>query len=170
MNKYLASYIFAGETIFNIDALGATSKVAVAPEVQNPTQSTSTKPIEQAVQPKPVVIEKPQKGLLIAVNDISEVQKEFLSKILLSVKKDITQADILDLSKPNAINPLDYKEIISFGIAANKLKFDQQVANYQPKMINHTNFILVDTLEVIQLNHKDEKRTLWTALKTMFGI
>lgn len=167
MNKYLASYIFAGETIFNIDALGATSKIAVAPEVQNPKQSTST---EQTPLPKPVVIEKPQKGLLISVIGISDTQKEFLSKILLSVKKDIAEADILDFSKPTALNPLDYKEIISFGIAANKLKFDQQVANYQPKIINHTNFILADTLEVIQLNHKDEKRTLWTALKTMFGI
>jgi hypothetical protein len=169
MNKYLAGYLFAGETLFNIDTTkienGTIEHKPIVP-IQNPVLAT---PIQSTVKTEPI----PQKNLVIVVNTISTSEKELLNKILASVKKDLNNAQIIELSTNPATNVSSFnaaKDIISFGVAMSKLGGNLLLFPYQVQNNSGRNYLIVDDLATIQVNQKDEKRLLWAALKSMFKV
>ncbi|MCP9766327.1 hypothetical protein EGI22_00305 [Lacihabitans sp. LS3-19] len=169
MNKYLAGYLFAGETLFNID----TNKIEKGTIEQKPIVPSQSPIVTTPITPAAKTEIIPQKSLVIVVNTISKSEKELLSKILASVKKDINNAQIIELStSPTAnISSLSSaKELISFGVAMSKLGSDLLLFPYQVQKKSETNYLIVDDLATIQANQKDEKRLLWAALKSMFNI
>lgn len=169
MNKYLASYLFAGETLFNID----TNKLEKGTIEQKPIVPPHIPVVNTPITPAAKTENFPQKSLVIIVNTISTSEKELLSKILTSVKKDINNALIIELSTSTLSNISHLsaaKEIISFGVAMSKLGSNLLLFPYQVQKNSNTNYLIVDDLATIQANQKDEKRLLWAALKSMFNI
>jgi hypothetical protein len=181
MNKYLAGYLFAGETIFNIKMAGSTTaplSTSVEPAVK------SVKPVENPPPPDaPIIVEESlkvlaqpsisQKSLLLVVNSPSSSERELLTKIMQSVKQNIADAEIIDVaSLPNVTlsNYSSVKEIISFGVAMSKLGSDLLLFPYQLQEREAKKYLIVDDLKTIQANQKDEKRLLWGALKGFYGI
>jgi hypothetical protein len=169
MNKYLAGYLFAGETLFNIDTNkienGTIEHKLIVP-IQNPM-------IGRLIQSTAKTESIPQKSLVIVVNTISKSEKELLSKILASVKKDLNNAQLIELSNDPAANVSSFnaaKEIISFGVAMSKLGGNLLLFPYQVQTNFGSNYLIVDDLATIQANQKDEKRLLWAALKSMFNV
>lgn len=174
MNKYLAGYIFAGETLFNIkkDGLAMTPKGVVS-EPSKPVQIvvSQTIPAEAIIQPTqtPVYLKK----LVLVVNSLSISEKDLLTKILQSVKRSIEDADIIDIAHlPNAKleNFSSAIEIVSFGVAISKLGSNLLLFPYQLQEKQSVKYLLVDDLNTIQANQKDEKRLLWAALKNLYGM
>jgi hypothetical protein len=174
MNKNLAGYVFAGETIFNIKMAGSVSQVL------NQQPEPAAKPV---TLPPPVVVEQTKTSpagsaqshekLVLVVNNLSETEKDFLSKILQSVKQNLENAKILDLASAGSLKLSDYtsaKEIISFGVAMSKLSNDLLLFPYQSQEKESVKYLLVDDLKTIQANLKDEKRLLWAALKMFYGL
>ena len=182
MNKQLAGYLFAGETIFDLKTVDSTihKKVSVESTVNGVVES-----------PKPVLNNKipnesspknaedsakvfhSNKSLIIVTNSLTESERDLLSKILISVKKHIENAEIIELSKiPNTrlSNFPSAKEIISFGIGMSKLGNDLLLYPYQCQQNQNVKYLLVDDLHAIQSNLKDEKRLLWAALKNMYQL
>lgn len=174
MNKYLAGYLFAGETIFGINTSGSAAPQSVKVEPDEKPASESLKP---TIPAKPVEVfqkkESSAKSLVLIVNSLSEAEREFLAKILTSVKQNIAEAEILEI----AMNPearltdfSDAKEIISFGVAMNKLGVNHLLFPYQSQQHQSVKYLFVDDLKAIQSNQKDEKRLLWAALKNMYQL
>jgi hypothetical protein len=172
MNKYLAGYVFAGETLFNVKKDGlATAPQRVVSEPSKPAQITAphtAEPVKQTVQ-APVY----QKKLVLVVKALSITEKDLLTKIMQSVKRNIEDADIIDIANlPNAKleNFSSAIEIVSFGVAMSKLGSNLLLFPYQLQEKQSVRYLLVDDLKTIQANQKDEKRLLWAALKTFYGI
>ncbi|HLO45140.1 MAG TPA: hypothetical protein VK175_12465 [Leadbetterella sp.] len=174
MNKYLAGYVFAGETLFNVKKDGlAMAPQRVVSEPSKPAQITAphTTPSEQVKQ----TVQAPvyQKKLVLVVNALSITEKDLLTKIMQSVKRNIEDADIIDIANlPNAKleNFSSAIEIVSFGVAMSKLGSNLLLFPYQLQEKQSVRYLLVDDLKTIQANQKDEKRLLWAALKTFYGI
>ena len=169
MNKYLAGYLFAGETLFKIDS-NKIENGTIENKPIVPTQiPINAKPIQSNIKTESI----PQKSLVIVVNTISKSEKELLSKILASVKKELNNAQIIELSNNPSANVSSFnaaKEIISFGVAMSKLGSNLLLFPYQVQYNSGRNYLIVDDLATIQVNQKDEKRLLWAALKSMFKV
>jgi hypothetical protein len=181
MNKYLAGYIFAGETIFNIKNVGSTMaplSTSVEPAVKSITPVEKNPPTvaPKIVEDAPKVSLQPsvsQKRLLLVVNSLSSSERELLTKIMQSVKQNIADAEIIDVASLANVNLSNYsaaKEIISFGVAMSKLGSDLLLFPYQLQEREAKKYLIVDDLKTIQANQKDEKRLLWAALKGFYGI
>ncbi len=174
MNKYLAGYVFAGETIFNTKTEGSVTHdlgqqpiPSVAPAV------VKVVPVSDPPKSSQPAIVSSTKKLLLVVNSLSEAERELLSKILQSVKQLIDNADILDTANSSQYNLSHYtsaREIISFGVGMSKLGNDLLLFPYQGQEKQAIKYLLVDDLKTIQANQKDEKRLLWAALKTFYGL
>jgi hypothetical protein len=174
MNKYLAGYVFAGETIFNIQTAGSVSQDSKQqPEpVAKPVTLPSAVVAEQIKSAPPVVARSTEK-LVLVVNNLSDNEKDLLSKILQSVKQNLENAKIIDIASAESLKLSDFtaaKEIISFGVAMSKLGNDLLLFPYQSQEKLSVKYLLVDDLKTIQSNLKDEKRLLWAALKSFYGI
>jgi hypothetical protein len=174
MNKYLAGYLFAGETIFGINTAGSATPKSVKVE---PDVKLASEPLKPAIPAKTVVVlpkaEVIQKPLLLIVNSLSDTERAFLAKILISVKQNIADAEIVEIvNKPEArlAHFSRAKEIISFGIVMNKLGSDLLLFPYQIQLHQSVKYLFVDDLQAIQSNQKDEKRLLWAALKNMYQL
>lgn len=174
MNKYLAGYVFAGETIFNTKTAGSVSQdLNQQPE---PVAKPVTLPpplIKEQIQTSAPVVAQTHEKLVLVVNNLSATEKDFLSKILQSVKQNLENAKILDIASAASLNIGDYtstKEIISFGVAMSKLGNDLLLFPYQCQEKESIRYLLVDDLKTIQANLKDEKRLLWAALKMFYGL
>jgi glucose-6-phosphate isomerase len=182
MNKQLAGYLFAGETIFDIKTVDSafhesvTVESTVDPEVEAPKpvlitnipNETSQKNAEDSTN-----VFLSNKSLIIITNTLSESERDLLSKILISIKKQIENAEIIELSKIPHTRLSNYpsaKEIISFGIGMSKLGNDLLLYPYQSQQHQNVKYLLVDDLTAIQSNLKDEKRLLWAALKNMYQL
>jgi hypothetical protein len=135
--------------------------------------------------PKPVVIKdvspspanippnevRSNKNLIIITNSLSKLERELLSKILGSIKQSIENAEIIEFSKNPDVRLSNYssaKEIISFGVGMGKLGSDLLLYPYQGQHYQNVKYLLVDNLPAIEANQKDEKRLLWSALKSMY--
>ena len=171
MNKYLAGYIFGQETLFNIQTKGSV--------VHN--ESVITEPLAAAIaSPKVTEIIEPQKStvsskkLVLVVNSMSDSERELLSKILLAAKQNLETAEIIDMTNSSIPKLSDYplaKEVISFGVAMSKLGNSRLLFPYQTQVdANNVKYLLIDDLNAIATNLKDEKKLLWVALKNFYGI
>lgn len=182
MNKHLAGYLFAGETIFGIKKADSTLHESVSVESAVKPVIETLKPVVIANLPKDVSASNTEvspkavhsnKSLIIVTNTLSESERELLSKILISVKQHIENAEIVELSKIPDTRLTNYpsaKEIISFGVGMSKLGNDLLLFPYQSQQHQNVKYLLVDDLPAIQSNQKDEKRLLWAALKNMYQV
>jgi len=182
MNKQLAGYLFAGETIFGIKTVDSTFHEGVSVESAVKTVIEAIKPVVVATHPKDVSPSNVEvsakavhsnKSLIIITNSLSESERDLLTKILISIKKDIENAEIIELSKIPDTRLSNYpsaKEIISFGIGMSKLGNNLLLYPYQIQLHQNVKYLLVDDLPAIQSNLKDEKRLLWAALKNMYQV
>jgi len=182
MNKHLAGYLFSGETIFGIKTIDSTLHVSVS--VESAVKPVTKKPIPEIIAAlsqsvsvsQGEVFLKPvnsNKSLIVITNSLSESEKELLSKILISVKQHIENAEIIELSKNPDTRLSNFpfaKEIISFGIAMSKLGNDLLLFPYQSQQHQNVKYLLIDDLPSIKSNQKDEKRLLWAALKNMYHV
>jgi hypothetical protein len=182
MNKQLASYLFAGETIFGIKTVDSTFHEGVSVESAVKSVIETSKPVVVAKLPKnlspsnnavsPNAVHS-NKSLIIITNSLSEAERDLLTKILISIKKHIENAEIIELSKIPGTRLSNYpsaKEIISFGIGMSKLGNDLLLYPYQSQLHQNVKYLLVDDFPAIQSNLKDEKRLLWAALKNMYQV
>ncbi len=182
MNKQLAGYLFAGETIFSMKTIDSTLlenvsvESAVKPVIEKPKSeivSTISKEVSKSQGEVSSKAVNSNKSLIVVTNTLSESERDLLSKILISVKQNIENAEIIELSKNPYTQLTNYpstKEIISFGIAMSKLGNDLLLFPYQGQQHNNVKYLLVDDLPTIQSNQKDEKRLLWAALKNMYQV
>lgn len=174
MNKYLAGYVFAGETIFNLKTTVSVSQDLVPRPIPVAKPANVPPPVVvEQITTAPVMLHQSTEKLVLVVNNISDSEKELLSKILQSVKQNLESAKILDISSAKSLKLSDYtsaKEIISFGVAMSKLGNDLLLFPYQSQEKLSIKYLLVDDLKTIQANQKDEKRLLWAALKSFYGL
>ena len=139
--------------------------------VEKPVAATS--PTQEIIKPiLPTFVFKHK--VLILTDSISEVEKELLSKILRAIGTSLDQVDLVELNK---VHSLDYQsftsqnitqKVISFGIGLGKLNWNILLNLYQPKNVLGVDFILSDELRILEENI-NLKKTLWNALKLMFG-
>ena len=187
MNKQLATYLFSNEILFkNPDSIADKLVEVVEPDVKKRyIEKTVEKPLEQPKLEVVEVILKPSKvdslisnfmPTVVIVNSLTANQKEFLTKILGSIKKSMETITLIDLegydkqifkSEINSGKTVIQK-VILYGVAMSNFEINILLFPYQK--LNHKNidFLIVDDLSTIEVNLKDEKRLLWGALKSMF--
>ena len=169
MNKYLAGYIFGQETLFNIQAERSVFDNESA--MTEPSAVVSPK-VVQSIEPQKTPVST--KKLVLVVNSISDTERELLSKILLAAKQNLETAEIIDMTKNSIPKLSDYplaRKVISFGVAMSKLGNSRLLFPYQTQVdANNVKYLLVDELNAIEANLKDEKKLLWVALKQFYGI
>lgn len=177
MTSNLANYLFSTETLYR-------NVVSESPKVAETKPVVEQKVIVQesvhaSVPPKEV--SKPviptfkfRNQVLILTDTISDSEKALLVKILGAIGLTIDQVDLVELSK---VQTLDYqsflsqnvtKKFVSFGVGLGKINWNILLNIYQPKNIAGVDFLLSDELRVLDTN-LDLKKTLWGALKAMFG-
>jgi hypothetical protein len=167
MNKILAAYLFSNETLFVQD----TKSVSTLNKDLHSEIKLETK---DELDPTP--IKNTTKINWVFINNPDSAQLQLLEKILSSVKLNLKDVELVDVSKNNfkeLISSLSNSKnlvILSFGVAMSKLSLEFLLFPYQTKEINGNKFLLVDDLLTINNNQKDEKKLLWVSLKEMFGL
>jgi hypothetical protein len=167
MNKILAAYLFSNETLFVQD----TKSVSTL----NKDLHSEIK-LETKDELAPTPIKNTTKTNWVFINNPDSAQLQLLEKILSSVKLNLKDVELVDVSKNNfkeLISSLSNGKnlvILSFGVAMSKLSLEFLLFPYQTKEINGNRFLLVDDLLTINNNQKDEKKLLWVSLKEMFGL
>lgn len=192
MDKYLANYMFSNEVLFNIDAKNNTGQAAelvktveteklviAVKEIVETTPAPSPTPIVEAasVAEKIPGLEYAKQKLLVIINNLTAADKQLLEKILGSVKQNITEVSILDIStesidlnKVLAASNSKIEKVLSFGVAMSNIQLNILLLPYQVSSSQNVTFLMVDDMTAITTNLKDEKRLLWAGLKTMFGL
>lgn len=152
MNRSLASFVFTGETLFNIKG------PVVAKEVKLPV-----------LPPKKV----PSKNTLVLVDFLPDTDREFLTKIMASagvssegmeilVQQQFPEYDLLALQH--------VAKIIVFGDFSEVLQLSAKPVKYSPVTHAGAKILMADTLAAVGQNLASEKRNLWNALKEMYGL
>jgi len=183
--KSFYQLLFQNETLYRSQEVEAVEKivaevaatiVAEAPgeplEVKPPAPVASVTP---SVQP-PTAIPTLNHQILILINEapaMSPSNTIFLEKVLKAVNLNLDGVDILNLSgaKQMDFRPLlqnkKVHHFISFGVPFIQINLEIMMNRYDPKRIAGVNFLLAESLEIIQTDDKN-KRALWTALKKLF--
>lgn len=152
MNRALASFVFTGETLYDIrEPLAA----------------------EEAKLPVPSPGKIPSKSTLVLVDSLSDTGREFLAKIMASVGASLQDMEIItgrefpeyDLSALQQV-----ERVIVFGDFAGVIQRTDKPEKYRLATSDDKKFLVADTLTVIGQNLANEKRNLWNALKEMFGL
>ena len=183
MNRYLANYLFSNETLFVLSKnyseavdQGILQKIQDSPVILN--ESRPVEAIEISAQNETILELKDTdslKDVVMIVNSINSNQKDLLLKIISSVKLSFEHISLIDFSSNTlSISELIKKSkhpklrIISFGVDMNIIGLEISVSTYQLKVEKTLSFLLIDSLQAIYENRKDEKRLLWVVLKQMF--
>lgn len=177
MTPNLANYLFNKETLYR-NVVSEIPKLAEAkPVVEQKTlvQEPNPSPISPTEVAKPAIPTfKYRNKVLILTDTISDSEKALLVKILGAVGLTLDQVDLVELSK---VQGLDYqaflsqnvtRKFVSFGVGLGKINWNILLNIYQPKNVAGVDFLLSDELRVLDTN-LDLKKTLWGALKAMFG-
>ncbi len=202
MNAAFANIVFGNETLYfleqdrpvsepkepltqtenTIDPKVETSNAAIEKtpitEVATITEITS-KPIEE----RPIISENPPvisnklpsktKDLVVIVRTQDAELKEFLSKILSAINRNIDDIEIIDLEQLAQTNIKAVIEstnaVFSFGVPFTSLGFKADLPAYILKMAREKHYLYADDLQTIQLNANNEKRNLWGALKNILN-
>lgn len=153
MNRSLASFVFTGETLFHIKGTVA-AKEAKAPAMAPPKKI-------------------PAGSVLILVDFLPDTDREFLTKIMASAGVSSGEMEIIvqqqfpeyDLAALQQVT-----KVITFGDFAEVLQLAGKPAKYS--LVTHAGkkILIADTLTAIGQNLTNEKRSLWNALKEMFGL
>jgi len=97
----------------------------------------------------------------------------FLEKVLKAVNLNLEGVDILNLAgaKQMDFRPLlqnkTVHHFISFGVPFININLEIMMNRYDPKRISGVNFLLAESLDIVQTDDKN-KRALWGALKKIF--
>lgn len=157
MNKSLASFVFSGETLFNLeDDLGSSSIV-----LKKKLADSSAAPTLKVLSKK----------VLVLAESLSTEDQEFLEKVLGSVN---ILPDLIDLVNHQNISEYDVwsnqncTHILIFGALLHNLAPSQVLTKYEVTLHANKKILWADALPVISKNLKNEKRILWTALKSIF--
>lgn len=152
MNRSLASFVFTGETLFNIKG-PVTAKEAKLP----------------VLPPKKVL----SKNTLVLVDFLPDTDREFLTKIMGSagvspedmeilVQQQFPEYDLLALQQVT--------KIIAFGDFSEVLQLSGKTVKYSPVTHAGAKILIADALTAVGQNLAGEKRNLWNALKEMYGL
>lgn len=186
MHKAAYQYIFQHDVIYNLRetiSFGEDSPLVLpqtnADAVQEappsgPYAPAAAPPAVQVVAPLPQLNHK----VLVLVDDpdyqpLSPSDAIFLNKILQAVHLNTDGVDILNLggAKRMDFRPLlsgkQIHHFISFGVPFLSLNLEILMDRYQPKNIAGINFLLAESLAVIQEDVIHKKR-LWASLQKMF--
>lgn len=159
MNRALASFIFSGETLFNLKENEKTKPEVTAEQVG------PNKEVVPIIEKKLIV-----KSTLILVDTITEETRLLLEKIMSSVNVQMTDTELI---KKEDFLPFDLSRtsnIILFGDVAQAANIPQPSVKYQIQSLQNKKVLAADPLEVISQNLTNEKRSLWTALKLMYQV
>lgn len=186
MHKAAYQYIFQHDVIYNLretisfgedspQVLPQTNADAVQEAPPSGSYAPPTAPpAVQVVAPLPQLNHK----VLVLVDDpdyqpLSPSDAIFLNKILQAVHLNTDGVDILNLggAKRMDFRPLlsgkQIHHFISFGVPFLSLNLEILMDRYQPKNIAGINFLLAESLAVIQEDVIHKKR-LWASLQKMF--
>ncbi len=177
MNANLANYLFNKETLYKNAAAEEPKPTQITPVVEQKiiVQEPISAPIPPKEVPKAVIPTfKFRNQVLILTDTISDSEKALLTKILTAIGLTLDQVDLVELSK---VQTLDYqsflsqnvtRKFVSFGVGLGKINWNILLNIYQPKNIAGVDFLLSDELRVLDADI-NLKKTLWGALKVMFG-
>lgn len=150
MNRALASFVFTGETLFNLPL-----------------------PAKEAKPPVPALKKIPAKSTLVLVDFLPDTDREFLTKIMASVGVSLQDMEILaqqHFPEYDLLNLQQVTRIVTFGDFSEVLQLAGKPAKYSPEMHTGKKILLADSLSAVSQNLTNEKRNLWNALKEMFGL
>jgi DNA polymerase III psi subunit len=183
--KSFYQLLFQNETLYRSQEIEAIEKmvaevtasiVAEAPSIPIEVKpSVPMAPAAPPVQPQ-LVTPTLNHQTLILVNEapaMSAGNTIFLEKILKAVHLNLDNVDILNLSgsKKMDFRPLlknkKVHHFISFGVPFIQINLEIMMNRYDPKHIAGVNFLLAESLDIVQADDKN-KRALWNALKKMF--
>ncbi|NBA87850.1 hypothetical protein GVN16_18925 [Emticicia sp. CRIBPO] len=184
MANPLADYLFSNEVLFHYPGV-TKSTSSVLSEVKEPKPVASPPPVVTQI-PAPVQAPEPvaappktnlfTRSFVVFVNQINAEEKEFLGKILGSVKQSFESVLLFDVSKDGEFPSEEFfrqqqtRKVLSFGVAMSKLDNNLLLFPYQKKSHRGFDFLITDDLGTISKNLKDEKKLLWVALKEMFTL
>lgn len=183
--KSFYQLLFQNETLYRSQEVEAIEKmvaeVAATMVTEAPGKPLEVKPPAPVAPVPPPVL--PQlvtptlnHQILVLVNEapaMSPSNTIFLEKVLKAVNLNLDGVDILNLSgaKQMDFRPLlqnkKVHHFISFGVPFIQINLEIMMNRYDPKRIAGVNFLLAESLEIIQTDDKN-KRALWTALKKLF--
>ena len=183
--KSFYQLLFQNETLYRSQEVEAIEKivaeVAATMVAEAPGEPLEVKPLAPVAPVTPA--DRPQlvtptlnHQILILVNEapaMSPSNTIFLEKVLKAVNLNLDGVDILNLSgaKQMDFRPLlqnkKVHHFISFGVPFIQINLEIMMNRYDPKRIAGVNFLLAESLEIIQTDDKN-KRALWTALKKLF--
>ena len=185
MNKAAYQYIFQNDALYSLrDTLALdeiesvnlpqTESTPPPPVVSQAPASQTKPPVAKPAEPLPQLNHK----VLVLVDDIdyqplSPSDALFLNRILQAVHLNTDGVDILNVggAKRMDFRPLlagkQIHHFISFGVPFLSLGLEILMDRYQPKNIAGINFLLAESLAVIQEDVTHKKR-LWASLQQMF--
>jgi len=177
MTSNLANYLFSKETLYKNVVSESPKAAETEPFVEK--NAIVQESVADLISPKELA--KPaiptfkfRNQVLILTDTISASEKVLLVKILGAIGLTLDQIDLVELSKENTLDYQSFlsqnvtKKFISFGVGLGKINWNILLNIYQPKNIAGVDFLLSDELRVLDAN-LDLKKTLWGALKAMFG-
>lgn len=188
--KSLYQLLFQNETLYRSQEVEAIEKIVaevaasmVAEEQPEPLAGVSKPATVVAVPaapppPVPSQLATPTLNhqILILVNEapaMSPSNTIFLEKVLKAVNLNLEGVDILNLA---GAKQMDFKPLlqnkkvhhfISFGVPFIQINLEIMMNRYDPKQIAGVNFLLAESLDIVQADDKN-KRALWMALKKIF--
>jgi hypothetical protein len=186
MSKSFYQLLYQNETLYRVSGETAVSgqvesPVPVVTAVQEPVISMA--PVvspPSTISAPPVSTATPLPSLnhqiLILVDEtpaMSAGNTIFLEKVLKAVNLNLDGVDILNLagSKQMDFRPLlqnkKVHHFISFGVPFININLEIMMNRYDPKRIAGVNFLLAESLDIVQTDDKN-KRALWGALKKIF--
>lgn len=183
--KSFYQLLFQNETLYRSQEVEAVEKIVA--EVVATTVSGAARESLMAKSPIPIAPATPpaqpqlvtpvlNHQILILVNEapaMSPSNTIFLEKVLKAVSLNLDGVDILNIS---GAKQMDFKPLlqnkkvhhfISFGVPFIQINLEIMMNRYDPKCIAGVNFLLAESLDIIQTDDKN-KRALWNALKKMF--
>lgn len=180
MTASLANIIFGNETLYFLEKdKPETANIAKPIEViaSEPLVVETKEPISGTISPnKPENLEQKvvkTTDLVVIVRTLDNEIREFLSKILVSVGRNIDDIQIIDLetlSKTNIKAVIESTNaVFSFGVPFTSLGFKADLPAYILKMAREKHYLYADDLPTIQANANNEKRNLWNALKNILN-
>lgn len=184
MSKSFYQLLYQNETLYRISGEATVSEQAEVPiaavtAVQEPLlPPTPAVPLPVSAPPVQTAAPLPllNHQILILVDEtpaMSASNTIFLEKVLKAVNLNLDGVDILNLagSKQMDFRPLlqnkKVHHFISFGVPFININLEIMMNRYDPKRIAGVNFLLAESLDIVQTDDKN-KRALWGALKKIF--
>ncbi len=175
--------LFQHETLYRVqeDIKVAQAPIAEAPvlvsePVAEPIVPKPTPPIPAAVVPTLAPPPELNHKTLILIDEspaLSPSNTIFLEKVLKAVNLNLDGVDILNIAGSKQMDfraVLQHKQVhhfISFGVPFIQINLEIMMNRYDPKRIAGVNFLLAESLDIVQADDKN-KRALWGCLKKIF--